>query len=435
MQRRKFHLSWFTNFAMDEWLDPFSSAGGNPWTGDFYVEMAKALERACFDYLILEDTLMLSEAYGGNTKQYLKSAIQVPKHDPAPLAAVIGTHTSRLGIVATLSTLGYPPFLLARLCATIDHITRGRFGWNIVTSGEDAAAQNFGLDKLPPHDLRYEIADEFMDVVNKLFGSWDADAILLDRTTETYADHTKVRPIHFEGKFYKCRGPLNTAPLPQGRPAYIQAGGSPRGRDFAAKHADSIIASANGVKAMKAFRDDVRARAAKFGRNPDDIKVLFLFSPVLGETEEEARAKDTRGLATRRFQERALSLYSALSDIDLSQFDLDKPLPELTTNGETTSLARFAQFGSGKTLRQVVMEGGKGTSVEAVGTPDQVADRMDRVMEEVGGDGFLLKHPFNHINRRYILEITEGLVPALQRRGLVRTEYTKPTLRETLCEF
>jgi FMN-dependent oxidoreductase (nitrilotriacetate monooxygenase family) len=435
MASNKFHLGWFTNFAMDEWLEPLSSAGGNPWTGDFYVEMAQALERACFDYLILEDTLMLSEAYGDSTKQYLKRATQVPKHDPAPLAAVIGAKTSRLGIVATLSTLGYPPFLLARLAATIDHISRGRFGWNIVTSGEDAAAQNFGLDKLPPHDLRYDMADEYMEVVNKLFGSWDADSVLLDRETETYADHTKVRPIHFEGQYYKSRGPLNTAPLPQGRPAYIQAGGSPRGRDFAAQHADSIIASTNGVKAMKAFRDDVRIRAAKFGRNPDDIKVLFLFAPVLGETEEEAKAKNLRGLSASRFQERALALYSALSDIDLSKFDLDKPLPELTTNGETTSLARFAQFGSGKSLRQVVMEGGKGTSVEAVGTPDQVADIMAEAMEEVGGDGFLLKQPFNHINRRFILEVTEGLVPALQRRGLVRTEYTKPTLRQTLREF
>ena len=129
------------------------------------------------------------------------------------------------------------------------------------------------------------------------------------------------------------------------------------------------------------------------------------------------------------------TLYSALSDIDLSQFDLDKPLPELTTNGETTSLARFAQFGSGKTLRQVLMEGGKGSSVDVVGTPDQAAAQMGYIMEEVGGDGFLLKVPFNHISRRYILEITDGLVPALQRRGLVRTEYTKSTLRETLREF
>jgi FMN-dependent oxidoreductase (nitrilotriacetate monooxygenase family) len=435
MACRKFHLAWFTNFALDEWLEPFASAGGNPWSGDFYLDMAKSLERACFDYLILEDTLMLSDVYGGTSGRYLKSAIQVPKHDPAPLAAVIGSQTAHLGVVATLSTLGYPPFLLARLCTTLDHIARGRFGWNIVTSGEDAAAQNFGLPKLPPHDLRYEMADEYMDLVNQLFGSWDSSAIVLDRETETYADHTKVHPIHFEGKYYKSRGPLNTAPSPQGRPTYIQAGGSPRGRDFAAKHADSIIAGANGIRAMKEFRDDVRARAAKFGRNPDDIKVLFLFAPVLGETEEEALAKNSRGLAAHRFQERALALYSALTDIDLSQFDLDSPLPELTTNGEMTSLARFAQFGSGKTLRQLVMEGGKGTCVDVVGTPDQVADQMANIMEEVGGDGFLLKTPFNHINRRYVLEVTEGLVPALQRRKLVRTEYTRPTLRETLREF
>jgi FMN-dependent oxidoreductase (nitrilotriacetate monooxygenase family) len=435
MARQKFHLAWFTNFALDEWLEPFAAAGGNPWSGDFYVDMAKALERACFDYIILEDTLMLSEAYGGSTKQYLKGAIQVPKHDPAPLAAVIGAQTRHLGVTATLSTLGYPPFLLARLCSTLDHIARGRFGWNIVTSGEDAAAQNFGLPKLPPHDLRYEMADEYMDLVNQLFASWDADAVVLDRKSETYANDRKVRPINFEGKYYKSRGPLNTAPSPQGRPVYIQAGGSPRGRDFAAKHADSIIASVNGVKAMKEFRDDVRCRAVKFGRNPDDIKVLFLFAPVLGETEEEAEAKNRRGLAESRFQERALALYSALSDIDLSQFDLDKPLPALTTNGETTSLARFAQFGSGKTLRQVVMEGGKGSSIDVVGTPDQAAEQMGHIMEEVGGDGFLLKTPFNHISRRYILEITDGLVPALQRRGLVRTEYAKATLRETLREF
>jgi len=435
MTRRKFHLAWFTNFAADEWLEPFSSAGGSPWTGEFYIDMAQALERACFDYIILEDTLMLPEAYGESSEAYLKGAIQIPKHDPAPLAAAIGMQTKHLGIVATLSTLGYPPFLLARLCTTIDHMARGRFGWNIVTSGEDGAAQNFGLDKLPPHDLRYEMADEYMDLVNQLFASWDPDAIVLDRAKDTYADSTKVRPIHFEGKYFKSRGPLNTAPSPQGRPAYIQAGGSDKGRDFAAKHADSIIAGANGIKAMKEFRDDVRRRAEKFGRNPDDIKVLFLFAPVLGETEEEAKAKNERGLAEPRNQIRRLALVSGITDLDLSKYDWDKPLPELTTNGETTSLKRFAQFGSGKTLRQVVREGIKGSCVDVVGTPDQAAERMGEIMDEVGGDGFLLKAPFHAIDRRYILEITEGLVPALQRRGLVRTRYTKKTLRETLLEF
>ena len=435
MASRKFHLGWFTNFAVDEWEEPLSSAGGNPWTGEFYVDLAKAFERACFDYMILEDTLMVSDIYGGSMDRYLRNAIHVPKHDPAPLAAVIGAQTSRLGIVATLSTLGYPPFLLARLCSTIDHITQGRFGWNIVTSGEDAAAQNFGLQNITEHDLRYEMADEFVDLVNRLFASWDKDAIILDRETETYADPTKVRTVDFEGRFYKCRGPLNTAPLPHGRPVYVQAGGSPRGRDFAAKHADSVIAAARGAKAMKAFRDDIRARAAKFGRDPDEIKVLFLLAPVLGETEDDARARNERGLASRRFQEATLAFQSALCGIDLSQFSLDEPLPDLTTNGSLSILAGFAQWGSGKPLRELVRDAGKSGSIDAVGTPDQVADQMVEVMEDVGGDGFLLRQPFNHISRRTVLEVTEGLVPALQRRGAVRTKYSTSTLRETLLEF
>jgi long-chain alkane monooxygenase len=257
----------------------------------------------------------------------------------------------------------------------------------------------------------------------------------MDRETGTYADFTKVRPINFNGKYFKCRGPLNTAPSPQGRPTYVQAGGSHRGRDFAAKHADSIIVQVGGIKAMKQFREDVRGRAKKFGRNPDDIKVLYLFAPVMGETEEEAQTRNLRGISSQRFIDRVLGLYGGITDIDFSKFDLDKPLPELTTNGEASSLAKFAQYGSGKTLRQCIIEGGTGACLDVVGTPEQVADKMAEVMEEVGGDGFLLKMPFHQINRRYINEVTEGLVPALQKRGLVRTEYTKPTLRETLREF
>jgi len=351
--------------------------------------------------------------------------------------AVVASHTRNLGIVATMSTLGYPPYLLARASATIDHLSRGRFGWNIVTSGEDAAAQNFGLDKLPEHDLRYEMADEFMDVVNGLFASWEPDAIVMDRATETYADFTKVKPINFEGRWYKCRGPLNTAPSPQGRPAYIQAGGSEKGRDFAAKHADSIIAKGNGVDDMKEFRDDVRGRAAKFGRDPDDIKVLFLLSPVMGATEADAWMVNERGVGQQRFIERRLAMISGITDIDFSKFAMDEPLPlDLRTNGETRSLEAFAQLGSGKPLRQLIVEAKSGDeSINAIGTPDQVAAKMGEIMANVGGDGFLLRSPFHNNNRRYIYEVTDGLVPALQRRGLVRTEYTKRTLRETLLEF
>lgn len=281
------------NFTPDDWSGSFGT-GGEPWDGGFYIEMAQALERACFDYIMIEDTLMVSEAYGGTMEAYLKHAMMAPKHDPSPLAAIMSMATSKLGVVATMSTSFYPPFMLARLSATLDHIAKGRFGWNIVTSGEDGSAKNFGMDKLTEHDLRYDIADEYMDVVLKLWDSWEPGAVVRDRATGTYADHRKVHTIDHEGRFFKVRGPLNTVRSPQGRPAFVQAGGSPKGREFAAKHADSIIATANGIEGMKSYRDDVRARARTHGRKPDDIKVLFLVSPILGETEEEARAMQKR---------------------------------------------------------------------------------------------------------------------------------------------
>lgn len=415
MASKPLHLGWFMNFTPGEWDHPLA-VGGSPWDGGFYVDMAKALERACFDYIMIEDTLMVSEAYGENADAALRHALQVPKHDPSPLAALISAGTRNLGVVATFSTLAYPPFMLARLCSTLDHIAGGRFGWNIVTSGEDAAAQNFGMDRLPPRDQRYGMADEYVALVRALFDSWDPDAVVMDRETGTYADFRKVRPINFEGKFFKVRGPLNTVRSPQGRPVFVQAGGSPRGRAFAAKHADSIIATANDIDGMKSYRDDVRRHAASFGRDPDEIKVLFLVYPVLAETDAEARAKRDRMVSSPRFIERALASVATVTDIDFSKYNLDEPLPRLTTNGEQGSLDKFAQWGSGKTLRQLAMERFSTASAELefVGSPDTVADRMGRVAEAVGGDGFLISTPFQRTNRRFITEVTEGLVPALQ---------------------
>jgi FMN-dependent oxidoreductase (nitrilotriacetate monooxygenase family) len=339
--------------------------------------------------------------------------------------------------VATLSTLAYPPFMLARLCSTLDHIAGGRFGWNIVTSGEDIAAQNFGLDKLPPREQRYEMADEYVDLVCKLFDTWDEDAVVMDRETGTYADYRKVRPVHHEGKYFKVRGPLNTVRSPQGKPVFVQAGGSPRGRAFAARHADSIIAIAVDVAGMKQYRDDVRRHAISFGRDPDDIKVLFLIYPILAETDEEAQVRRQRLISSPSFIERALASTATVTDIDFSKYDLDQPLPRLTTNGEQGSLDKFAQWGSGKTLRQLAMErfGEPGSEVDFVGSPETVADKMASVMEQVGGDGFLISTPFQRTSRRFIVEVTEGLVPALQRRGLMRTAYSGRTLRQVLAEY
>jgi FMN-dependent oxidoreductase (nitrilotriacetate monooxygenase family) len=430
---KRFHLGWFTNFTAGDWRHPFVG-GGSPWDGKFYVDMAKAMERACFDYIMLEDTLMVSEAYRGTAEATLRYALQVPKHDPMPLAAMIASSTENLGVVATMSTMAYPPFMLARLAVTLDHIANGRFGWNIVTSGEDSAAQNFGMDELPPREARYAMADEYVDLVCKLFDSWDEDAVVMDRERGIYADHTKVHPIDFEGKYFKCRGPLNTVRAPQGRPVFVQAGGSPRGRQFAAETADSIIATANGYAGMKQYRDDVRSRAAKAGRNPDDIKVLFLIYPVLGETMEDAQDKYRRMVTAPDFIEAALASIGTVTDIDFSQFDLDREPPPLTTNGEQGSLDKFLQRGSGKTLRQLASERFE-SGLQLIGTPDDVADKMAAAMDEIGGDGFLISTPFQRISRRFIVEVTEGLVPALQRRGLVRTEYTGKTLRDTLREF
>jgi FMN-dependent oxidoreductase (nitrilotriacetate monooxygenase family) len=437
MTKKKFHLGWFTSFAATEWNSVYASSDLQHWNGEFYIELAKALERACFDYIMFEDALMLPEAYGGSAEAYLKLALMAPKHDPAPLTALVAAATKSLGIVTTLSTMAYPPYMLARLCCTLDHIAGGRFGWNIVTTGEDGAAQNFGMEKLPGRELRYEMADEYLELVNQLFSSWDPNAITLDHDKGIYADYTKVRPINFRGKFFSCRGPLNTAPSPQGRPAYVQAGGSPRGRKFAATHADSIIATAQGIEGMKAYRAEVRKHAAAIGRDPDEIKVLFLVAPVVGETEENAKAKYLKGVSSPQSVQRSLALISSITDIDFSQFQLDAPLPLLKTNGEQGSLDRFQQAGSGKTLRQLILEGGGTvTAMDLIGTPDQIADQMEEAIEKVGGDGFLIRPPFGSLSRRYLNEITEGLVPVLQRRGLTRNAYTPGrTLRNLLREF
>jgi FMN-dependent oxidoreductase (nitrilotriacetate monooxygenase family) len=439
MKSNRFHLGWFTYFGQNAWNEPLGSAP-EPWTGDMHLDLARSMERACFDYMLIEDTLSIPSAFKHSMETYLKHGIMVPKHDPVPLTAILGAATRNLGLVTTLSTMAYPPFMLARLISTMDHLTKGRFGWNIVTSAEDAAAQNMGFMEMPPRQLRYDMADEYVDLVEQLLRTWEPDAVVRDFATGTYADASKVHELNFVGQWYRSRGPLNTVPCPQGRPPFIQAGGSPRGRRFAAEHADSIIASTTGVEGMKAYRDDVRRLAGEAGRDPDDIKVLSLIAPVVAETREQAREQYERALASPGHMERALALFSSFTDVDFSKFDLDQPLPPLTTNAEQGALDKFCQTRAGsppseKTLRQLLRDSGTTGAIELVGTPDDVADMMGDAMASVGGDGFLITTPYHRLTRVYINSITDGLVPALQRRGLTRSSYTTNTLRETLREF
>ncbi|RAI57836.1 NtaA/DmoA family FMN-dependent monooxygenase [Roseicella frigidaeris] len=436
---KPFHLGWFLQgSSVQAWGEPWTGAIGRDWrVPDLFCDMARSLERACFDYILIEDSSYVGESFGGSTEIYLKHGLAVPRQDPAITATLMAAATQRIGIVPTFATFTHPPYLLARMIASLDQASSGRIGWNMVTGSSDVAARNYGLDRLPEHDLRYDMADEYMQAVNGLWDSWEPGAILADEASGVLVDHTKVHAVDFEGRWYRTHGPLNSGPCPQGRPVIAQAGGSPRGRQFAARHADTIVASIKGTGAMKAYRDDVRARAAAAGRNPDHVKVLYLVNPCLGETAAEAAARlDARKQRAERQVPQLLAFFGKITNIDFSRFDLDAPVDslDLRTNGHQQSLDDFKRVAGKKSLREAMLSyRGSSGSVELVGTPDTVAGQMAEAMEEVGGDGFLIS--MGDVSRRTIAEVADGLVPALQRRGLARRAYGHAQFRDNLLEF
>jgi FMN-dependent oxidoreductase (nitrilotriacetate monooxygenase family) len=437
MAARPFHLGWFLQgSSVQAWGEPWTGHIGQTWmVPELFTDMARSLERACFDYILLEDSSYVGESYQGSTDIYLKNAIAVPRQDPSVVASLMTAVTSRIGIVPTFGTYAYPPYLLARLVATLDQVSQGRIGWNAVTGSSDFAAMNFGLKGMPEHDLRYDMADEYMQVVRGLWNSWEPGAIIADRESGVLVDPSKVHAVNHEGQFYKTRGPLNSGPCPQGQPVIAQAGGSPRGRQFAAGHADTIVAHTKGVAAMKAYRDDVRKRMVACGRDPESCKVLFLVAPIIGQTESEAQERRQMRLERARQQiPQRLAHLGKVTNIDFGKFDLDQPLGALKTNGHQQTLDEFTARAPGKSLREL-MEHYNTTalSVELVGTPDSVAAQMAEAMDEAGGDGFLFSLP--NVNRRVLAEVEDGLVPALQARGLVRAAYTHKQFRDNLLEY
>ncbi len=433
MAKRPFHLSWFLSqgYGPKGWRGTWSGSDVGRWMmPDLFMDLARGMDRACFDYMIIEDSSMLPYQYKGNHDTYLQYAASTPKLDPAVLVPYLTQATSHLGIIPTLSTSEYPPFLLARLMNSLDHVTEGRVGWNCVTSSNDGAAQNYGHDGQLPHDERYDRADEFADLVTKLWDAWEADAVALDRDTPMFADGRKVHAVNHEGKYFRCRGPLNAPRSPQGRPPICQAGGSPRGQRFAARWADTIITDAGSVEGMKAYRETVRRHTVEAGRDPDGVKVLFLANPLIDTSMDAAQERrQMLRVGAERHLDMALANMSRLTNIDFAQFELDEPLPYLETNGHQSSLAKWV----GKTPRALALAQHSKMGIDFTGTPVHVAGMMAEIMEEVGGDGFLF---FNAaFDRRYVMEVCDGLVPELQRRGVTRKAYAHKHLRDNLMEF
>ena len=429
------HFGWFlgAGFGVQGWGDPTYGIGYDWKQPRIYQDAAALFEASGLDLLIIEDGVTVPDTYGGTSEVNLRDARFVPKHDPLPLVPYLLSATERIGIVPTLSASFYEPFTAARLLATLQHFAGGRLGFNVVTSGSDLAAQNYGLDKQVEHDLRYDRAQEWVDVVRALWRSWDADAIVEDTERGVFADFTKVRTIDHQGQFFQVRGPLNTAPIAE-EPVMVQAGASRRGQDFAGQNSDVVLQLSSTPERMKAYRDSVRAVASAAGRDADALKVLFVVNPIITANDEETAAvRARRAELTQAAIDEALQGVSYLSGVDFKKFDLDAPLPELTTNSNQGTLDNFVKSApAGSTLREILQVRANKDGLAVIGTADQVADQLGELGDAVGGDGFLFT---GQVHPAHVHRVLDPLVPALRRRGLLRTELGDGGLRSNLSDF
>jgi FMN-dependent oxidoreductase (nitrilotriacetate monooxygenase family) len=447
MTNKPFHLGWFMNgSSVQSWDQPWAGSIGRDWSsGAFHVDAARTLERAKFDFVLWEDLYYVPKHWNDSSDIYLEKSISVPRLDTMTLTPFVAAQTSHIGLVATLPTFAFHPYLLARMMSTLDSLSGGRAAWNVVTGTTNQALRNFGLDGLGDSTDRYARAGEFVEVVKQLWDSWEDGSIVADEQTGVFADPSKVHPVKFDGAHYQYDGTaLVSGRSPQGRPVIAQAGASPQGRSLAAAHSDVIVGIGRNLAEMKAYRDDVRAKMAALGRNPDDCKVLFMLTPIVGATDEEAQMKKRliAEQSERRVEEELADMGKRM-DLDLSVLPMDEPLTldhltGLTTTGHISYLEKFIGTANGRTLREIALDSYQHESwveFDVCGSPSTVAGQMEEMMQEIGGDGFMITEHSGAQTRRYLTEIADGLVPELQRRGLVRTEYSHTLLRDNLLEF
>ncbi|MBB3444544.1 LLM class flavin-dependent oxidoreductase [Rhizobium sp. BK379] len=418
----------FTGHHVAAWRHPQASVGI-----DFenYLELARLAEAAKFDAIFFADGVAarLKDVEAASRKAH--SGIY--PFEPITLLSALSSVTRNIGLIATASTSFSDPFNLARQFASLDRLSGGRAGWNLVTSSDPDASYNFGHDAQILHADRYERAEEFADVVLGLWDSFEDDTFIRDKSSGRYFDPGKLHRLDHSGKHFKVRGPLNIPRSPQGRPVVVQAGASEPGKELAARTAEAIFAAQITLEEAVAFYADVKGRLGKFGRSHDDLKILPGIFPVVGRTESEAQEK-FEALQALIQPEVGLNLISQLSGVDLSAYPLDGPVPDnppATNAGKSRQalvldLARRENL----TIRQLYLRiaGARG-HWQVVGTPVQIADVLEERFENYGADGFNIMAP---LMPGGLADFIELVVPELRRRGLFRTEYEGSTLRDNL---
>lgn len=393
----------------------------------YYQELARRAEAAKFDAVFFADGPALTDdvRYGPRFRL-----------EPITWLTAIAAATSHIGLIGTASTTYYEPYNLARLYASLDHISHGRADWNIVTTSAAAAAQNFGRSDHPAHAERYDLAREFLEVVTKLWDSWEDGAIAADPASGLYADAHRIHAIHHAERHFQVRGPLNLPRSPQGRPVYIQAGSSDDGRAFAARWAEAIFTAHQTVESARRFYADIKHKAAALGRNPDHVRILPGISPFIGSTEAEAArlVEEFNALIQPAF---SLHQLQRMTGLDLSGFDLDGPFPRhlVDAGGEIGVASRFKVVldivdRERPTIRQLIqrLAGARGHWVLA-GTPERIADAIETWFTTGAADGFNVMPPW--LTGGFDIFVAE-VVPILRRRGLFRTAYSGRTLRDHL---
>ena len=401
---------------------------------EHWTKLAKILEQAKFHGMFIADVLGGYDVYNGNLDAAIRSGAQWPVNEPLSAVAAMAAVTKSLGFGVTVSTTYEQPYHLARRLSTVDHLTKGRLGWNIVTSYLDSAARNMGFTEQLKHDDRYAMAEEYVKVVYKLLeSSWRDDAVQLNREKGVYSSPELIRTIDHKGKFFNIPGPHICQPSPQRTPLLLQAGTSRAGKEFASQNAEAIFVSAHSPAVCAKNIAEVRQVAReKYGRNPTNIKVLALVTPILGETEDEAQRKfhEYKQYAS---DEGALALFGGWTGINLGEYAEDQELRYVESNAVRSTVEAYARFSpaTSKWTRQTIAEhisiGGNGPVL--VGTPSQVADGLQIWIDEADVDGF---------NFAYVLfpdsfkDIIRLLLPELRKRGLFWEDYAVPggTYRE-----